>query len=104
MSNGVHTVLRNALLLRHKINIRQTKQWNYFLIPSDAKFGMLYTIVIVIFYGSSLMKSLCLFMWYWVCLLFLPITIKQSKMPAVVTNNGVVVLSPVSACAEDLAH
>lgn len=42
------------------------------------------------FHASCLMKSVCMFMWSWGCLLFLVIIIiiiKQSQMPAVVVKQ-----------------
>lgn len=122
MSNGVNIVLKYALL--HKINILHLSKC--FTFPCDGiiysnsnftnrnmskmaecnvKFGELYIVVIVLFCGSDLMKSVSMFVYCWLCLLFFPIIIiKQSKLSAVVVNNRVIVLRPVSACTDQLAH
>lgn len=106
MSNDVHTVLTHALSLSQRINSngKKEKQWSCFSYCHDAKFGILYTTVIVVFVALVWWNQCACLCSLWVRLLFLQIIIKQSKMPAVVVNNGVVVLSPVSACAEELAQ
>lgn len=95
--------------MRRKINIMQknqkkTNNSGYFFFISmmqSLACATQLSLFFLWFWSDEISVLVCV---VWVCLLFLLIIIKQRKTPAVVANNRVVVLSPVSACAEELAH